>query len=143
MKVNWLDRGLMYAPYMALCTHEEEFAAAKKHLKVDDPAEWPGTGRAKVRSYIKDGKLTCLVLVGDVSKNTPIEIVGLLTHEAVHVWQELCDHIGESRPSSEFEAYSIQTIAQCLWCAYVDQVIKVPAKPAARRPGARRKSRSA
>lgn len=36
--------------------------------------------------------------------------VGVLVHESVHVWQDFRDHIGESNPSAEFEAYTIQEI---------------------------------
>jgi len=45
-------------------------------------------------------------------------LVGLLIHEAVHVWQNVRDLISEDRPSREFEAYSIQSIAQKLIDAY-------------------------
>jgi hypothetical protein len=32
-------------------------------------------------------------------------------HEAVHVWQEVREKIGEEKPSREFEAYCIGAIA--------------------------------
>lgn len=42
----------------------------------------------------------------------------MLTHEAVHIWQEIKLQLGEKEPSYEFEAYSIQNISQNLMEAY-------------------------
>lgn len=39
---------------------------------------------------------------------------GLVVHESVHVWQEIKTMMREKEPSIEFEAYSIQRIAQDL-----------------------------
>lgn len=39
---------------------------------------------------------------------------GLVIHESVHIWQEIKKMMRESEPSIEFEAYSIQRIAQDL-----------------------------
>lgn len=47
-----------------------------------------------------------------------VQIHGLLLHEAVHVWQETREKMGENNPSPEFEAYSIQAIAQDLFEMY-------------------------
>lgn len=57
----------------------------------------------------------CIVQLGDVSGWELIQIHSLLLHEAVHVWQKVRFLMGESSPSSEFEAYSIQRIAQDLF----------------------------
>lgn len=122
-KPNWLHRDLIRGSYLCLCVNEEEFASVKRYLKVNDPVDFPGTGCGRVREYHKDGKMTCVVLLGDVSANEPLEIVGLLTHEAVHVWQVFCDHINEHEPSREFEAYSIQAISQRLHYAYREQAL--------------------
>lgn len=46
------------------------------------------------------------------------QIHGLLLHEAVHIWQELKEKMGEESPSVEFEAYSIQALAQDLFELY-------------------------
>lgn len=54
-----------------------------------------------------------------IYKKRPIEqVYGLIVHEAVHVWQRIVEHIGEHKPSDEFMAYGIQTIAQELMFAY-------------------------
>lgn len=56
-----------------------------------------------------------VVQLGDTSERNQIEVYGLLLHEAVHVWQKIKKLMGEREPSSEFEAYSIQAIAQDLF----------------------------
>lgn len=52
------------------------------------------------------------------SERSLIEIHGLLLHEAVHIWQQVRKRMGEREPSTEFEAYSIQTISQDLFEMY-------------------------
>lgn len=42
----------------------------------------------------------------------------LLVHEAVHIFQRVCNYIGEDKPSDEFEAYCIQAISQELMYAW-------------------------
>ncbi len=41
-------------------------------------------------------------------------MVSILAHEAVHVWRHIREKIGETDPSSEFEAYAVQSITQFL-----------------------------
>ena len=47
-----------------------------------------------------------------------IEVHGLLLHEAVHIWQRIKQRMNERDPSTEFEAYSIQAIAQDLFAMF-------------------------
>lgn len=65
-----------------------------------------------------------IVQLGDTSERKPIEVYGLLLHEAVHVWQKIRKLMGEKEPSSEFEAYSIQAIAQDLFEMYEESEVK-------------------
>lgn len=114
----WLDRALVVGPYVALCLSKAEFRACLKRLQY--PGETPDflkTDRANATVHFidnPDGQLCALVCLGSTAGRTPLEIAGLLVHEAVHIWQEFCDSIGERGPSREFEAYSIQCIAQRL-----------------------------
>lgn len=65
-----------------------------------------------------------VVQLGDTSERKLIEIYGLLLHEAVHIWQKVKKLMGEKEPSSEFEAYSIQAIAQDLFTMYEESEVK-------------------
>lgn len=71
---------------------------------------------ADARVNFQDGY--AVVQIGDCSKWDLIQIHGLLLHEAVHIWQEIAQLMGEENPSVEFEAYSIQAIAQDLFEMY-------------------------
>lgn len=71
-------------------------------------------GAAAQVDFYSDGAYA-VVQLGETSERKLIEIYGLLLHEAVHVWQKVKKLMGEKEPSSEFEAYSIQAIAQDLF----------------------------
>lgn len=71
-------------------------------------------GAAAQVDFYSDGAYA-VVQLGDTSERNQIEVYGLLLHEAVHVWQKIKKLMGEREPSSEFEAYSIQAIAQDLF----------------------------
>ncbi|NIE95171.1 hypothetical protein F3J02_01510 [Acinetobacter sp. Tr-809] len=79
---------------------------------VKAPYEFLESG-ADARVNFQDGY--AVVQIGDCSKWDLIQIHGLLLHEAVHIWQEITQLMGEESPSVEFEAYSIQAIAQDLF----------------------------
>lgn len=124
MALKWLDRDTVYAPYMALCLSEREFLAAAKHCKVSNPGEWLDLKRQKacIHTWEKDGSILCLVCMHPDSANAdPIEAASTLVHESVHAFQRLCDSIGESEPGREFEAYSIERIAERLMREFVRQ----------------------
>jgi hypothetical protein len=121
--VVWLDTTLIISPvYYCLCKNKKTFKKALKYLNIkkkDRPDflknEW---SHATVHYFENDGKTTAIVCIGNCDNRTPSEIIGLLIHEAVHIWQEVKYKLGENNPSKEFEAYSIQCIAQRLIEAY-------------------------
>lgn len=71
---------------------------------------------ACVHTWEQDGMLTCVICLHPdaLAAIDPIQVACALVHEAVHVFQRLCDNIGESQPSREFEAYSIERISEQL-----------------------------
>ncbi|MGZ8172592.1 MAG: hypothetical protein ACXWT0_01690 [Methylobacter sp.] len=123
--MKWLDRALVISPYYyGLCQSEKVFEKELRRLKIPKP-DWPDfiipTANATVHFFTHndDNKSCAIVCLGDVTGRTANEVVGLLIHEAVHIWQAIRESIGERHPSAEFEAYSIQCIAQRLIEAYV------------------------
>lgn len=124
-KTRWLDRRIAWpGPYLCLCLSEAEYVQALAHLKLI-PADdtWCRAAGGKTHYATNDdGEDVCIVCVRPGEKNTPVEIAGVLVHEAVHVWQRYCDGIGERHPGVEQEAYGIQSIAQELLSEYARRI---------------------
>ncbi|MFI8146483.1 hypothetical protein [Acinetobacter sp. ABJ_C5_2] len=80
-------------------------------------------GAAAQVDFYSDGTYA-VVQLGDTSERNLIEVYGLLLHEAVHVWQKVKKLMGEKEPSSEFEAYSIQSIAQDFFEMYEESEMR-------------------
>ena len=123
MKINWLDRRIAApGPYLCLCLAEDEYFKAFKYLKVRPSADWIRTPQANATThYIEntsDGLLAAVVCLHIDRDRNPVEIAGLLVHEAVHVWQHYCGYYGETEPAKEQEAYAIQAVAQELMAEY-------------------------
>lgn len=118
MKTNWLDRRIAHpGPHLALCLAEKEYLDAMWHLRIKNPPDWISTLQADATvHYIRNprNELCCLVCLRDTTGRAPLEVAGLLVHEAVHIWQEYAASIGEANPAREQEAYAIQSIAQVL-----------------------------
>jgi hypothetical protein len=68
------------------------------------------------------GEPLAFVAVNVDETRTPIQIAGLLVHEAVHLVQRFCSDIGEHQPGAEFQAYATQWISQELMEQYTSQV---------------------
>ena len=64
----------------------------------------------------------CMVYIDKDAECSDTDKVALICHEAVHVWQEIKEKMGEENPSIEFEAYSIQKIFFDLLTMYQEQV---------------------
>lgn len=115
--MRWLSRDTVRAPHLLLCLSEAEYKRAVRHCSVPEPDKWLDQDRqvACVHTWDKGGHLTCIVCLSPGSlEQDPVDVILTLVHEAVHVFQRLCDSIGEGSPSREFEAYSVERIAETL-----------------------------
>lgn len=90
---------------------------------MDDSDRFMSMGAGAQVDFYQDSSYA-IVQIGDCTELTIIEIYGLLLHEAVHIWQRIKLRMGEEHPSKEFEAYSIQHIAQDLFYMYEDSELK-------------------
>ena len=122
--MKWLDRTLIAGPYLGLALSEAEYHEMLTHLNVpkDQWRPWviPGADAATHEYSGPDGEQACIVTMREPKDKTPVQIACLLVHEAVHVWQNWSESVGERQPSVEFEAYAVQTISQRLMEAYVE-----------------------
>ena len=121
MKPNWLSRELLVAPvYFTLCINEKQFAKTLKHLGIkkeespDFVLNWHSDATAHYFENAKTKQVSCVVCLRNFEGRDKVEIIGLLTHEAVHIWQQIKLYLGEKEPSAEFEAYSIQHLVMQL-----------------------------
>jgi hypothetical protein len=79
-----------------------------------------GPGAGAVTHFfdgIEDSADVAIVCIEKKAERSDVLTHVYLTHEAVHVWQQIRELLGEFS-SIEFEAYSIQAITQNLIEAY-------------------------
>ena len=62
----------------------------------------------------KLGDITALVCMKIDKEKSDAQIISLLVHEVVHVWQQIKEVAGIFNPNKEFEAETIQQITQDL-----------------------------
>lgn len=119
---RWLDRRIAApGPYLTLVLSQEEFDTALKHLKVPLGSPFVKNTHSNATAHMctnPKGELCCIVALAGWEARDPIEVAGLLVHEAVHVWQDYAERIGEGHPGVEQEAYAIQSIAQELMAEF-------------------------
>jgi hypothetical protein len=123
MKPQLLDRTLIQGPHLMLVTSKKEFAQAMREFGVTPSYPWINSDAdATVHTLESNRGLACIVSLNVPRETGGIVIAGLLTHEAVHIWQQYRRNIGERKPSPEFEAYAIQSISQTLMQAYAERI---------------------
>ena len=123
MKPSWLSRDLARAPFhYTLATNEKLFRKALKHSGIPKK-DWPECFMQNWHSYAtahllenrKQENVVAIVSMRGWEKVDLACIVGILAHEATHLWQWTKEYLGEKAPSAEFEAYSIQGFTQSLF----------------------------
>lgn len=126
MTFKWLDRRTAApGPYLTLVLNEADFIKAMKHCKVKSPGDWiktPHAGATAHKLDHPDGNRCVIVALREEADARPLEVAGLLVHEAVHVVQDYFAHIGEANPGEEQQAYAIQGVAQELMTEYARQI---------------------
>lgn len=131
MRSIWCDNSMIIGPYLALVINEKQFHKAMNHCKIPfaQHGNWISNEHSDATMHTlekPDGKMCCVVAIRVKEDQDKNEVIGLLVHEAVHVWQDFADRIGESNPSKEFEAYAIQSISQRLISAYSEMTASEP-----------------
>ena len=118
-KVVWIDRGWQPVA-IGFCPSEKAWRRAMRLQNVT--SDWPDVpnsgGHTELLKNIETGVGLILVVISGASERDPLEVIMTIVHEAVHVWQFLCQHIGEHAPGIEMEAYAIEEISRGLVDAY-------------------------
>lgn len=113
MKSSWRSRTLVSSPtYIGLCLAEKAFKKECRRLGVSPPPFVSPSADATTHYFVKGHRHCAIVCIKGAEKQPLVVVVGMLVHEAAHVWQDILQHLGEHNPSSEFEAYSLQAISQ-------------------------------
>lgn len=129
MTAAWLDRALFKSPvYYAAAFTERDFHRELRRLELARE-KWPSfivSDRSDATTHFIEfrGRCCAIVCMHPAPERDPVEVVGLLVHEAAHIWQRVRECIGESEPSHEFEAYSMQWLSQQLVAAYRDFIAR-------------------
>lgn len=125
----WLSQTLITSPVKyALCLSESEFKSYLDEICPGRSSPYLSTPYALATAQCFDNSTTgqryvVVCLNPNLAERPLCEVIGLLVHEATHIWQEIRDHIGESKPSVEFEAYSMQQISQNLVEEYLNRCV--------------------
>lgn len=116
--MNWLSQDMIPGPRLVLVLTEHDFHAALDALPApkENRPQWVSEGAGACMHALQGDEVACIVVLQDTEDYE--SAVGLLIHEAVHVFQAWCDDVGEKEPSSEFQAYAIQSIAQRLIASF-------------------------
>ena len=122
--VRWLDRRIACpGPYLALCLNQPQFDAVCDKLKIArQPFIMNDHSDATAHHIASERGLAVVVCMRRHEGRNPVEVAGLLVHEAVHAWQEYASRIGEDQPGREQEAYAIQAISQELMAEFARQM---------------------
>jgi hypothetical protein len=125
--MKYLFGPLMPMPiYLALFVDAESYFRETRRLKIKGADEFVSRDANACCHFFendKNGSTTVMVCVDleKMKEKSPIEVACKIVHEAVHVYQECMEYIGEKNPGREFEAYSIQHISEQLMKSYVEQ----------------------
>ena len=117
----WLDQGWQPVA-IGFYPTRKAWEREMKRLKVKPeayPFDSPVNGDAHWLENGTTGEAVILIgvneeLIGD----DPTTLICVLVHEATHVFDWICEHMGENEPGGEMRAYAMQHIVRGLLNAY-------------------------
>lgn len=115
-------RALMKGPEILLCMSQEDFDRTLEEYNITQyGCDWLTEG-ALGNAYTFYHKDRLFAIVSLKPMRQPLAVMhALLVHEGTHIWQAYREYIGETTPSSEFEAYSMQAICEKLFKLYKEK----------------------
>ena len=114
-----------YPGWVGIAFDAATFRREMKRLGVENVPEFvsPGAHATTHRfEHPGHGEMNLVGFDAKVGKGRkPVEIYGLLVHEAVHCKQHVFENMGEDQPGAEQEAYLVQHIAQTFMRAWQER----------------------
>ena len=100
--------------HIGFTSNKVEFGKEMSRLGVTDPPEFITSGaNATTHILTKNEEGTTIIVCLDIGKKASrAQILGLICHEACHVWTMVCESMRGSCPGGEHQAYGVQWIAQ-------------------------------
>ena len=125
-KSEWLDRSLIVGNYFCLCLTDKDYNKKLDDIKIPkikrEPFVPPYKAGAQTHFYSnKENETCCIITLLSHKKHSLCAVMALLAHEAMHIWRDVKDAMKERTPSSEFEAYAIQSICLELFTSFCEQ----------------------
>jgi len=112
---EWADTVLWRSPVpYGLCVSEADYKALDPEGFFLSPQN-----AAETKQVTLQGTQHIVVCIRPTDARTDIDT---LVHEAVHVFQHICEYVGEEIPGEEQEAYGIEAIFSNLYTQYLRQV---------------------
>lgn len=110
---KWL-KITVYPLHFTIVDNMEDLQKVWDALDITEDDRAPPGGKASTYHYVSKstGYLACVVYLADTLSWNPYTVSGVAAHEAMHVIQNLWDHIGERRPGWEAEAYLMQALVE-------------------------------
>jgi hypothetical protein len=114
--IHYIDTGPLPI-YLGFTRSERAFKAEMRRLGVSEHGEFIKHGyggRTHAFEHPKHGTVV-IVCMGPTNGHKTVSVHGLLVHEAMHVYQHLLETMRCASPGGEFEAYTVQFLAQRLF----------------------------
>ncbi len=108
---------------------ESDYLRSMAKHGVIDPTPFPLKGRAKVATLESDCGTVCVICIPLVKDHKMHQTASLIAHEAVHIMQACRDVMVEVEPGSEWEAYTVQYVTQCVLEDYMKVIKRTRNKP--------------
>ena len=125
---KWLERQVLDIPYFCLCLSRRAFVSACKHIGRKPPKHWVGKHcNATCWTFTKNSRPydppVCIVCLDDKKPRALSAIVGILAHEARHVYDAASgQNSGIQWHEEELESTFLQLITERLVEDYLRQI---------------------
>lgn len=120
VKLKYHQSAFNFITYCLVSNEKQLKQVRKKHCipKADLPKKKDGA----ITNFLYFEVGTLAVVQLHDTEHELHEVLGLLSHECVHIKQQVMDSIGERKPSDEFEAYFLQDLVTNLTKDYLERV---------------------